>query len=241
MDNEGIILVREDRLFVKYKSVFDIMGPIMIGPSSSHTAGAARIGLFARRLFAKSPTEVIITLYGSFAKTYKGHGTDVALIGGLMNFSTNDKRIPQAKHYADEHGIKIIFIESDEEPVHPNTVKLQLSDGIEDLDVVGVSIGGGKIRITGINSFLLTVPDTKPSLFIVHEECQNVIEDIQHVLNKSGHQISDIQMSQKENESLMGTLIKLEHPLTQQIIDHIEKLPHIKVTKFISEGDSHVL
>jgi len=119
----------------------------MIGPSSSHTAGAAKIGLYTRAAFGKDPTEVIITLYGSFAKTYKGHGTDVALIGGLMNFQADDPRIPKAKDYASRKGMNITFIESDEQSSHPNTVKLQLFNGNEELVVVGKSIGGGNIQI----------------------------------------------------------------------------------------------
>ena len=225
---------------MKYKSVFDIIGPIMVGPSSSHTAGAARIGLFARQLFAKNPSEVIITLYGSFAKTYKGHGTDVALIGGLMNFDTDDERIPKAKEFAKAQGMKVTFIESDEEPSHPNTVKLQLFDGIEELDVVGVSIGGGKMRIIGIDSFSLNIPDTKPSLFVVHEEQQTAISSIRQLLNENRNKITDIQMSQNATETLMGTLFELEHPVTKQVIDRIQKLPHIKEIKSIKEGDSNV-
>ena len=226
---------------MKYRSVFEIIGPIMVGPSSSHTAGAARIGLFARQLFSKKPNEVVITLYGSFAKTYKGHGTDVALIGGLMNFATDDERIPQAKQYAQEQGMKITFIESDEEPEHPNTVKLQLTDGKENLDVMGVSIGGGKMRIIGIDSFPLNVPDTNPSLFIVHEGRQNhAIANIRHLLNEGKHKVTDVQMSRKENNVLIGTLFELEHPVTAQVIEHIQKLPHIKDIKLIKEGDSHV-
>ena len=225
---------------MKFKSVFDIIGPIMVGPSSSHTAGAARIGLFTRQLFAKNPTEVIITLYGSFAKTYKGHGTDVALIGGLMNFAADDERIPNAKKYAQEQGMKITFIESDEEPEHPNKVKLQLFDGVEELDVTGISIGGGKMQITEIDSFPLTVPDRKPSVFIVHENSQQAMLTIRQLLNEGRHKIIDIQMSQKENEALTGTLIELEQPVNRQTEEHLRNLPQIKSIKLIKEGDAYV-
>lgn len=87
---------------MKYKTVFDIIGPVMIGPSSSHTAGAARIGKMARELFGREPKWITISFYGSFAKTYKGHGTDVAMIGGLMNFETDDERIINAFDHAKE-------------------------------------------------------------------------------------------------------------------------------------------
>ena len=91
---------------MKYRSVFDIIGPVMIGPSSSHTAGAARIGRAARRLFGRKPDRVMVTLYGSFAKTYRGHGTDIALIGGVLDFDTFDKRIVKSLEIAREQGIR---------------------------------------------------------------------------------------------------------------------------------------
>lgn len=96
---------------MKYKSVFDIIGPIMIGPSSSHTAGAARIGRVARTLFGKQPEKVIVSLYGSFAQTYKGHGTDVAIIGGVLDFDTFDPRIPESLTLAKQAGMDVTFIE----------------------------------------------------------------------------------------------------------------------------------
>lgn len=98
---------------MKYRSVFDIIGPVMIGPSSSHTAGAARMGQVACQLFRHEPERVSISLYGSFAKTYRGHGTDVALIGGILGFETDDLRIPEALEIAKERNIEVEFIEED--------------------------------------------------------------------------------------------------------------------------------
>ncbi|GGN49516.1 hypothetical protein GCM10007971_02170 [Oceanobacillus indicireducens] len=102
---------------MKYNSVFDIIGPVMIGPSSSHTAGAARIGLAARNLFGKQPTWAKIYLYESFAKTYKGHGTDFALAGGLLGFATDDVRMSKALTIAKENGLEIEFIEDNSKKV----------------------------------------------------------------------------------------------------------------------------
>ena len=107
-------------------SIFDIIGPVMIGPSSSHTAGAARLGKMARCIFGNTPKKVEMTLYGSFAKTYKGHGTDRALLGGLLGFKEDDKRIRNAKELADEAGLNYTFIESPLDIGHPNVVKFDL-------------------------------------------------------------------------------------------------------------------
>ena len=139
---------------MEYTSVFNIIGPIMVGPSSSHTAGALGIAKFARQKFGKQPAYAEITLYNSFAKTYKGHGTDVALVGGILDFDADDLRIPSALSIAEEEQLQIKFVLSDEEVDHPNTVKLILTDGYEILEVTGISIGGGSFKIlSGVWSF----------------------------------------------------------------------------------------
>lgn len=120
---------------MKYRSVFDIIGPVMIGPSSSHTAGAARIGRVARSLFGREPERIIVSFYGSFAETYKGHGTDVAIIGGLLDFDTFDERIKTAIQIAEDKGIDIEFRVEDAVPVHPNTAKITISDEKGELEL----------------------------------------------------------------------------------------------------------
>ena len=132
---------------MEYTSVFNIIGPIMIGPSSSHTAGALGIAKFARQKFGKQPVYAEITLYNSFAKTHKGHGTDVALVGGILDFDTDDSRIPSALEIAKKENIEIKLVISDEEADHPNTVKLILNDGYRTFEVLGISIGGGSFKI----------------------------------------------------------------------------------------------
>jgi len=132
---------------MEYTSVFNIIGPIMVGPSSSHTAGALEIAKFARQKFGKQPVCVEITLYNSFAKTYKGHGTDVALVSGILDFDAADVRIPFAISIAEKENIEIKFIVSEEEADHPNTVKLTLTADNDHLEVIGISIGGGSFRI----------------------------------------------------------------------------------------------
>src|SRR5699024_10868990 len=132
---------------MSFHSVFDIIGPVMIGPSSSHTAGAARIGKTARDLFGKEPTWARIHLYESFAKTYKGHGTDLALVGGLLGYETDDPRMKKSMETATEKNIDISFVEESAGVDHPNTVRLVIGDETEQLELIGVSIGGGKIEI----------------------------------------------------------------------------------------------
>ena len=112
---------------MKYRTVFDIIGPIMIGPSSSHTAGAARIGRVARTLFGEKPDEASIHLYGSFAQTYKGHGTDVAVVGGILDYDTYDPRIRESFELAKDAGIAVRFHEEEAVTDHPNTMRSYLA------------------------------------------------------------------------------------------------------------------
>ena len=128
---------------MKFKSVFDIIGPVMIGPSSSHTAGAARIGRVARDLFGRQPDWAKIHLYGSFAETYKGHSTDVAIVGGLLDYDTDDERIKTSFEEAEKAGMEFEFIPETGHTDHPNTARVVIGDCQSEMSMVGISIGGG--------------------------------------------------------------------------------------------------
>jgi L-serine dehydratase len=134
-------------------SIFDVAGPIMVGPSSSHTAGACKIGQIARALFNGTPTEADFYLYGSFATVYQGHATDKALLAGVMRFLTSDPRLRSAFEIANEKGIKYKFIPVKDDTLehHPNTVRIILKNKTRSVSLVGASIGGGKVKITHIN------------------------------------------------------------------------------------------
>lgn len=133
----------------QYQSIFDIIGPIMIGPSSSHTAGALAIGHVAHQLFAGKPAKITIHYYESFAATHRGHGTDFAIIAGILGFGYSDSRIVSAVQYAKSQGITVDFIEeSGPSPIgHPNTAIIELTGQQQKLIVGGCSVGGGKIEI----------------------------------------------------------------------------------------------
>lgn len=160
---------------MKYRSVFDIIGPIMVGPSSSHTAGAAKIGRLARSIFGRQPKKVHIFLYGSFAETYKGHATDVALVAGLLDFDTNDARLPQSLQLAEEAGMMVEITAEDAVPEHPNTARIRLSDDQEDMEVSGISIGGGKVEIVELNGFKLKLSGQCPAILILNHDRYGVI------------------------------------------------------------------
>ena len=169
---------------MKFNSVFDIIGPTMVGPSSSHTAGAARIGLVTRYLLNEEPTWAKIYLYESFAKTYKGHGTDFALVGGLLGYETNDERMRLSLEEANHKGIDIQFVEENGSVDHPNTARIHAGTGQTEIEVVGQSIGGGKIEVVELNGFRLRLSGNHPALLIMHNDRHGTIASVTDILAK---------------------------------------------------------
>ncbi|WP_066318426.1 L-serine ammonia-lyase, iron-sulfur-dependent subunit beta [Bacillus sp. FJAT-29814] len=219
---------------MKYRSVFDIIGPVMIGPSSSHTAGAARIGRVARSLFGREPKWANISLYGSFAKTYKGHGTDVAIVGGLLDFDTDDTRIINALDIANERGMKIQFIEEDAVPDHPNTARVIIGDHNGELELVGISIGGGKIEITELNGFALKLSGNHPAILVVHNDRFGAIASVANTLAKYEINIGHMEVSRKEVGKMALMTIEVDENVDDKLLEELEQLPNIlKVTKIV--------
>ncbi|MGG1679720.1 L-serine ammonia-lyase, iron-sulfur-dependent subunit beta [Neobacillus sp. NRS-1170] len=219
---------------MKYRSVFDIIGPVMIGPSSSHTAGAARIGRVARSLFGREPKWANISLYGSFAKTYKGHGTDVAIVGGLLDFETDDVRIINAIDIAEEKGIKLRFIEEDAVTDHPNTARIIIGDHNGELELVGISIGGGKIEVTELNGFELKLSGNHPAILVVHNDRFGAIASVANILAKYEINIGHMEVSRKEQGKLALMTIEVDQNINDNILIELEGLPNIlKVTKIV--------
>ncbi|WP_400247153.1 L-serine ammonia-lyase, iron-sulfur-dependent subunit beta [Niallia sp. JL1B1071] len=219
---------------MKYKSVFDIIGPVMIGPSSSHTAGAARIGRVARNLFEREPKWVNIHLYGSFAETYKGHGTDVAIIGGILDFDTFDERIKESLEIAEQHGIKVAFHIEEAIPEHPNTAKIHLGDEMGEMELVGISIGGGKIEITELNGFQLKLSGHHPAILVVHNDRFGAIAKVANVLAKYEINIGHMEVSRKEKGKLALMTIEVDQNIEESILKELEQLDSIeKVTTIV--------
>ncbi|MGG3738655.1 L-serine ammonia-lyase, iron-sulfur-dependent subunit beta [Aeribacillus pallidus] len=219
---------------MKYKSVFDIIGPIMIGPSSSHTAGAARIGRVARSLFGRQPQWAEISFYGSFAKTYKGHGTDVAIVGGLLDFDTYDDRIIRSLEIAKDLGMKIRFYEEDAITDHPNTARIKIGDDQGELELVGISIGGGKIEITELNGFQLKLSGHHPAILVVHNDRYGAIASVSNVLAKYEINIGHMEVSRKEKGKLALMTIEVDQTIEESILDEIRSQPNIlQVTKIV--------
>lgn len=187
-------------------SIFDIAGPIMVGPSSSHTAGACKIGQFARALFDKTPTKVTFYLHGSFGEVYKGHATDRALLSGIMKFRTSDERLKDAFEVAKKKKIKYEFVVKDlGAKFHPNTVQVVLENGKNKMSVVGSSIGGGMIEIVKINDFDVMLKGQAGkylSLVVCHQNEPEIILEIQARIKALGIEVVNVESTVYKNESL---------------------------------------
>lgn len=217
---------------MKYKSVFDIIGPVMVGPSSSHTAGAARIGRVARSIFNRKPKWATISFYGSFAKTYRGHGTDVAIVAGLLDFDTDDPRLTQSLEIAKKEGLEVTFVEEDAVCDHPNTAKIKMGDGTHEMEIVGISIGGGKIEILELNGFELRLSGHHPAILVVHQDRFGVIANVSNLLARHEINVGHMEVSRKEIGKMALMTIEVDQNVDQQLLDEIALLENVtRVTK----------
>ncbi len=205
-------------------NAFDIIGPIMIGPSSSHTAGAARLGLAANRVAGGAIQSVRFLLHGSFAKTYKGHGTDRALLAGVLGYSERDDRLREAMDIAQNEGIEYSFEPIDMGDVHPNSVRIEMTlQSGESVSLSGSSIGGGSIRIWEVNGFAVDMTGEKPVLLTRHRDREGVISGVTRILATLGINIVSLNCSRKEKRGEASMVVELDEMLDDRVLEVIKE------------------
>lgn len=215
---------------MNFLSIFDVIGPNMIGPSSSHTAGACAIALLAKKMFQHPVARVTFTLYGSFARTYKGHGTDKALLGGILGFETDDERIRDAFALADNFGVKYEFVIDEKTIVdHPNTVDILMKskDG-HHLFVRGESVGGGKMKIVQIDGIDVDFTGEYTTLIIQQTDKPGVVAHITNCLAKHEVNIAFLRLFREEKGAKAYTIVESDEPIPETILDEIKKNEHIR-------------
>ena len=209
-------------------NVFDILGPVMIGPSSSHTAGAARIGRIAWALLGKDAVKAEISLYGSFAKTYKGHGTDKALIAGIMGMKTDDSRIRNAPDIAKERGLKISIKTDELEGCHPNTARVTLWDEEgNQVTLLGSSVGGGNILVTEVNGMEVSITGQQTTLIVLHQDKPGLIAAVSEVLSAADVNICNFRLSRQHRGGQAVMSIELEGDFGKELNERIKQLPFV--------------
>lgn len=218
---------------MRFKDVFSIIGPAMVGPSSSHTAGAVRIGRVARHILGDLPEKADILFYGSFADTYRGHGTDLAIVGGLLDFDTDDSRIPSSLAIAEQLGITIAFKEGKGQFPHPNTAKVIVRCGEREVIVTGASIGGGNIEVLGVNEFDVKFTAMYPTLILFHNDRPGMIADVTRVLSRENVNIGHMSVDRKGRSGEALTVIDTDSSLTEELIQEIAQLGTVRDVRLV--------
>ncbi|GEO06778.1 L-serine dehydratase [Adhaeribacter aerolatus] len=215
-------------------SIFDMIGPIMIGPSSSHTAGVVRIARAAIRILGCQPETAEITFYNSFARTYEGHGSDRAVIAGLLDFKTDDLRIKESFRYADEAKLKYTFKSvGNASAMHPNTLKLNLSSGNRQVEVVGQSRGGGVIRIVEVDGFPSDFSANLHTIIIQANDVKGSIAFIADVIAHDDCNIATMTVSRRGRNQEARQFIEMDTALKPLTLEYIRHLSWIKNITYI--------
>ncbi len=216
-------------------SIFDVMGPIMIGPSSSHTAGAARIGRLAKKICGKDFTKVVFHLHGSFAKTYMGHGTDKALVAGALGMLPDDENLRDSFEIAKKRNVNYSFEQVDLGDVHPNSVKVEMfyEDGRVSY-VIGSSIGGGNIKIIDIDGLKIDFTNAFPTLILKYNEQKGIISFVSTLLAENEYNIE--KMITEKNNGIVTLLVEIDKELTDKMKSKILHNERFILTKYIA-GD----
>lgn len=210
-------------------SLLDIIGPVMVGPSSSHTAGACRIGLLARCLVGGTPEKARIELHGSFARTGEGHGTDKAIAGGLMGFRPDDERLRDALEIAEREQLDYVFEKTTlADDVHPNTARLTLERGHRHAVMTGSSLGAGRILVTEINGYNVEVTGNYHTIVLIAEDVKGSVAAIATILAEHGINIATLRLTRKARGGDAFMVIEVDELPGEPVRDEIRELPWVR-------------
>jgi L-serine dehydratase len=212
--------------------IFDIIGPVMVGPSSSHTAGAVRIGAFARTLLGEAPRKAVIGLHGSFAATGEGHGTPLALLAGLLGMAPDDERIPRAEALAREQGLDFQFEEVDLGEAHPNSVRLRL-EASATLELRASSVGGGRIQVWRVDEFDVDLDGQYPTLLLTYPDAPGAVAIVGAILANANLNIATLKAHRhvRGGQALMS--VELDAVPPSGVLETLRSLPQIEQVRFI--------
>ena len=219
-------------------SVFDMIGPVMIGPSSSHTAGVVRIARAAIRVLGGKPEKAVITFYNSFARTYEGHGSDRAVIAGLFDYKTDDERIKKSLDLAKEAGLQYTFKSIGNASVyHPNTIRLNLEKGERKVEVIGESKGGGVINIAEVDGFNANFSASLHTLIIKADDIKGSVAYIANILSHDDCNIATMSVSRKGKNDLACMVIEMDSGLKPVTLEYLKSLKWVKEVIYIPDID----
>lgn len=218
----------------RQRSIFDVVGPVMVGPSSSHTAGAVRLGALARAVLGAPVVSADVTLHGSFASTGRGHGTDLAITAGLLGLTPDDTRIADASSLAAAQGLRVRFSDGDLGDVHPNTVEMRLDPGSGECVLVrGSSLGAGEVEVTLIDDFPVRMAGELPTLAVVHHDQPGVVAAVSARLAARPHNIASMQVSRERRGARALMLIETDEPVSAEVAAGIAELDGVLAVRVI--------
>ena len=210
-------------------SLLDIIGPVMVGPSSSHTAGACRLGLLARCLVGGTPEMARIELHGSFARTGEGHGTDKAIVGGLMGFRPDDERLRTALEIAEREGLDYRFEKTTiSDDAHPNTVRISQRRGARESVVLGASLGAGRVLVSEIDGFPVEVTGNYHTIVLVAEDVRGSVARIAGLLSDHGINIATLRLTRKRRGGDAFMVIEVDDAPSEDVRDAVRALPWVR-------------
>jgi L-serine dehydratase len=221
--------IRHDRKV----SILDVMGPVMVGPSSSHTAGTARLGRVVREILDEDPVEVHFFLHPPLAATYRGHGSDFALTGGAIGLNVDDPRIPEAIRIAEQMGVKIEFAEEDQGDVHPNTVRIEARGKNREVEIVGSSIGGGVIEVFKINGFQTRFKGDSPVLLLFYRDRPGMISEVTSIIADEAINIASLYCSRKQRGKDAFMEIDVDSPISKEALARINAVTDMAEAKYL--------
>ena len=206
-------------------SIFDMIGPVMIGPSSSHTAAVVRIGRVAHRILGGTPSEAVITFYNSFSRTYEGHGSDRAIAGGLMGYATDDARIKESLQIAEKEGMQLTFkAVHNASHLHPNSVRLQLSTGTHAAQVLGISRGGGLISIVEIDGFNCHFNGQSDTLVFTAQDVNGSVAFLTSVIANEDCNIATMTVARSARNDIAKLVMELDSPIRPLTLDYLRSV-----------------
>lgn len=218
-------------------NVFEILGPVMVGPSSSHTAGAVRIGLMTRKLLAQRPVEAVIGMYGSFAATGRGHGTDRALVAGLLGMRPDDMRIPDSFRYAKEAGFQFSFETIQLREAHPNSVVIRVrGEKGRELTVQASSLGGGRIMINRLDGIDVNCTCEMPTLIVHNMDQPGHVSHVTTMLSQNSVNIANMSLYRNKRGGRAVMVIETDQPIPEESIRWLEHLEGVLKVTYINVG-----
>jgi L-serine dehydratase len=221
--------IRHDRKV----SILDVMGPVMVGPSSSHTAGTARLGRVAREILDEDPVAVHFYLHPPLGATYRGHGSDFALVGGSIGLSVDDPRIPESIRIAEQMDVDITFSEEDLGDVHPNTVRIEIRGNTREAEISGSSIGGGVIEVFKINGFQTRFKGDSPTLLLFYRDRPGMISEVTKIIAEEGINIASLSCSRKQRGKDAFMQIDVDSPMSEAALQRIRSVEDVEEARYL--------